>query len=78
MKVKCGDFLHCGWVGDNSALLRAPDPFGDGEVTACPKCKQIDQCVGACDEPGCEEFATCGTPTESGYRTTCHWHKPEA
>jgi len=29
-----------------------------------------------CEEPGCHERATCGTPTEKGYRTTCSKHAP--
>lgn len=29
-----------------------------------------------CDEPGCKEPITCGTPTPSGYRRTCSEHCP--
>ena len=29
-----------------------------------------------CDEEGCIEPATCGTPTEEGYRSTCGEHRP--
>ena len=29
-----------------------------------------------CDEPGCTRMATCGTPSEGGYRRTCFWHSP--
>jgi hypothetical protein len=30
-----------------------------------------------CDEPGCLNFVSCGTPTEGGYRHTCGDHQPE-
>ncbi len=31
-----------------------------------------------CDEPGCEQEATCGWPSDSGYRRTCGKHMREA
>lgn len=30
-----------------------------------------------CDEPGCGEESTCGTPIPGGYRRTCHKHIPK-
>jgi hypothetical protein len=30
-----------------------------------------------CDEPGCKEEITCGTPTPTGYRRTCGKHLPK-
>jgi len=30
-----------------------------------------------CDEPGCLQRATCGSPTENGYRRTCGEHCPK-
>jgi len=27
-----------------------------------------------CDEPGCEQEATCGWPSDAGYRRTCGHH----
>lgn len=27
-----------------------------------------------CDEPGCFRYATCGWPSETGYRRTCYEH----
>ena len=27
-----------------------------------------------CDEPGCEQEATCGWPSDAGYRRTCGGH----
>lgn len=29
-----------------------------------------------CDEPGCFNRVSCGTPTPTGYRSTCHTHYP--
>lgn len=31
-----------------------------------------------CDEPGCKEPISCGTPTPTGYRRTCSDHYPRA
>lgn len=32
---------HCGWYGDLSEVLIAPDPFNPGvELLACPKCRE--------------------------------------
>lgn len=73
----CDDW-RCGWQGTSATVLRAPDPFNEGdELIACPKCRcqTIRTC---CDEPGCWEEATCGTPTPSGYRRTCGPHHPSA
>lgn len=73
MKLVC----DCGWSGESSDLLSAPDPFEvGGTITACPNCKDICSLVVACDEPGCYQHASCGTPTENGYRNTCHDHRP--
>ena len=30
-----------------------------------------------CDEPGCCDQVSCGTPTENGYRSTCGKHAPK-
>lgn len=42
----------------------------------CPECRCIDPFVYVCDEPGCDEECSCGTPTEKGYRMTCSKHAP--
>lgn len=31
-----------------------------------------------CDEPGCIEQASCGAPSDSGYRRTCFDHMPNS
>ena len=33
--------------------------------------------VGLCDEPGCYDAISCGTPTPEGYRSTCYNHAPD-
>ena len=32
---------------------------------------------GCCDEAGCTKQISSGTPTASGYRQTCHEHRPQ-
>lgn len=77
MRVLCEN-RHCRWVGEQSELLTAPSPFDAGEtLTACPKCKDVCSLALVCDEPGCNLPVTCGTPTPTGYRSTCHWHMPK-
>jgi hypothetical protein len=76
MKVKCGNY-RCNWIGDSSETLKAPNPFNpNDELSACPKCKEMGVIQPACDEPGCGQFASFGTPTPSGYRWVCHEHAP--
>lgn len=73
-KVTC---TECDFQGTDEMLLVASNPFDkDQEISGCPKCKSIETILVACDEPGCWKVASCGTPTEDGYRTTCGKHKP--
>lgn len=74
-KMSCDE---CGWRGEGKDLLRAPNPFESGEVTACPECKAMDALFVACDESGCWYPVTCGTPTSGGYRRTCGRHVPRS
>jgi len=68
---------RCDWHGFEDELLTAQNPFENGEIlSACPKCKEVESAVIACDEPECWERAICGTPTENGYRWTCGKHRP--
>lgn len=72
-KRKCDD---CDWLGDNSAVLSAPNPFYPQDtITGCPKCFSINSIDTLCDEDGCEAVASCGWPSPDGYRFTCwkHW-----
>jgi hypothetical protein len=73
-KVLCDD---CYWHGLQNDLLIADHPFLFGRtVFGCPKCSEISDFPLACDEPGCWQEVTCGTPTPTGYRQTCYQHKP--
>jgi len=71
-KWLCGD---CDAVTDNPQ--EAPHPLRLNEqITGCPKCGDVDL-TRACDEPGCERAASCGTPTEFVYLWACHEHRPK-
>ena len=75
-KLKCME-LKCTWHGLQERLLIASNPFNKNEeIYGCPKCQSINSLALACDEPGCWQSVTCGTPTEDGYRNTCGKHAP--
>ena len=75
-KVKCVS-SGCDWKGYSTDLLSAENPFNaDNTIYGCPYCKSVNSEMVACDEWGCWEQASCGTPMPDGYRTTCHEHKP--
>jgi len=77
MKVRC-DNHRCTWHGQDSEQLSAVNPFDAGDkIYACPECKEIGSVVVACDEPDCWRAVSCGTPTLTGYRTTCGEHRPK-
>lgn len=70
---------ECDWRGLESELLLAPNPFQiNDEICGCPKCKSVDCFAAACDEPECWREVSCGTPTPSGYRSTCGKHRPDS
>lgn len=76
MKWRCEE-RRCGWCGEDSEVLTAINPFDeDQKLYACPTCRTVGSLVSACDEPGCHEFSSCGTPTQGGYRITCGRHRP--
>ena len=76
-KQACGD-RRCGWTGTSDDVLKAANPFDpDDVIWGCPKCKEVNGLYLACDEPGCWELVSVGTPTPSGYRSTCHDHIPK-
>lgn len=57
--------------------LIAENPFNSEEaIYGCPTCKSIDSFRMACDEPGCWDLVSCGTPSAAGYRHTCRKHQP--
>jgi hypothetical protein len=69
---------ECGWRGQESEMLLAPNPFDpEDQVCGCPGCKAVDSLLVACDELGCWQESTCGTPTPEGYRRTCGRHMPD-
>lgn len=69
----------CEKITAEDELLRATSPFDqDQTLLACPYCLSIDGDANfrlICDEPDCEQIATCGFPTDdNGYRRTCFEH----
>lgn len=67
---------ECDWTGRREDLLSAPDPFNDGcLIYACPSCHLMTTTL-ACDVDGCKKVASCGEPTDQGYRYTCFEHAP--
>jgi hypothetical protein len=56
-------------TGGLSALESAFDALGWDDPHPAPEAR--------CDEPGCMEQASVGTPTPTGYRRTCHKHAPK-
>ena len=76
-KVICTE-RRCNWRGTEKEVLTAPSPFdADDTINGCPKCKAIGTIVYACDEQGCWRETSSGTPTPTGYRSTCFEHRPK-
>lgn len=73
---------ECGWHGDQPARVSLTLDLGQGEevsLVVCPQCRGIESTLSrACDEPGCAREASMGTPTPTGYRSTCWDHRPAA
>jgi len=68
---------ECGWKGYTYEILTASNPFDPiDRIIGCPTCKSVETLRTTCDEPGCWEQDTMGTPTKNGYRRTCWKHKP--
>jgi hypothetical protein len=74
-KMICENF-GCEWAGDEADEIHATCPYKIryGSVV-CPNCGCVTLAA-ACDEPGCDKPATCGTPAPGGYRRTCLAHRP--
>jgi hypothetical protein len=69
---------ECGWHGTETEVLTAPNPFEeDTEITGCPACLSVESMAVACDAADCWNEICCGTPTPTGYRTTCYNHRPD-
>jgi len=66
---------ECEKIYLESDLLTAPNPFEpDFTITGCPHCKSVECFTEICDEPECTQPASCGFPTDNGYRRTCFEH----
>lgn len=70
-RLRCNE---CGWIGDISEQLTAPNPFEFGQVVACPRCKLVEELRVVCEVGTCTNEATCGTPTSRGYVRCCGLH----
>ena len=78
MKAICTEG-RCNWRGNMTDALYAPNPFDESDkLIGCPLCKSVNSLVQACDDHDCWDEATCGTPTDGGYRMTCGKHAPLA
>lgn len=56
-------------TGGLSAMERAFEILGWGDPHPAPEM--------ACERLGCSEWATCGTPTDDGYKRLCSTHYRE-
>lgn len=71
-QIRCPD---CGWTGTMADRLIAANPWQDFEtIEGCPVCREPVEFQRLCDEPGCTQDATCGTPSLEGYRRCCGEH----
>jgi hypothetical protein len=69
----------CSWRGPGARTLAAANPFDENEqIRGCPVCKAVECFRAACDQEGCWQPVTCGTPTADGYRSTCSRHQPDS
>jgi hypothetical protein len=74
-KTKAWKCMQCGTVSLGSQMLTAPSPFDpEDTLTACPKCKSMDEWKEMCEIDGCDNGATMGMNTENGYKRLCYKH----
>jgi hypothetical protein len=69
---------ECGWHGEKPCVTWI-DMGGRPKCafSCCPNCHGIKSTINkCCDEPGCKEGASCGTPYPGGYKQHCHRHTP--
>ena len=72
---------ECDWTGPWDKFDQVTDPHPKGTVASmwlvCPKCRTPENNEVMCDEPGCEQRGSCGTPDNmGGYVWTCYEHRP--
>ena len=72
-KITCEE---CGWQGHMEEVDQIKDPKSEMLWCVCPQCRVPEHLLSVCDEDGCWELRSCGTPTEDGYRSTCAKHRP--
>jgi len=72
-KVRC---TECHWKGLIDKIDMVKDPKSDMVWQVCPNCRIPENLITVCDEKGCWDGITCGTPTKDGYRSTCSKHQP--
>ena len=76
-KTKCVN-RNCKWTGRVTEVMESPNPFNaEDTIVGCPKCKDVNCLVYACDFEGCWKNVSSGTPTCDGYKNTCYEHIPE-
>lgn len=70
----------CEWHGTEAQIDRVNDPKPGSTAiwNVCSRCRDAEQFVNMCDEPGCNNEAGCGWPSDNGYRRTCGEHIPIA
>lgn len=74
-RYRCND---CDAIVEETEILRVPNPLRNKDtLNGCPRCLSVTAFSRMCDEPGCDEFISRGTPTPSGYRFTCEEHVPK-
>ena len=73
-KVFCN---KCGHKCSADDLLKGFNPFSGYNLLGCPECYALDDYTVACEVDDCWKKATCGTPTNEGYKQTCGEHKPK-
>jgi hypothetical protein len=71
---------ECGWHGNNPESVMIPMYANrDEAIDVCPKCRCVKSSLSVCcEEPGCKNEASCGTPHQTGYKRHCHLHPPNA
>lgn len=67
---------ECRAVFHADEVLHAESPFDASQIYACPRCKEVNHIIVACERDGCDKPATCGSPTKyGGYAHTCYEHR---
>lgn len=74
-RIRCN---NCDWIGTTEQLLTATSPFDSEDIlTACPKCKSVEDRDHLCGIEGCRELSGMGVPMKDGsYVWLCHNHRP--